>query len=77
MGSSHGQLGDSGSAIFDSSGQFIGMTIAKQDLTLSKKAISDPKLKEQEIAEHHPETVIISWDRIDECLREFKDSEVS
>lgn len=60
LGTSHAELGDSGSAIVDSNGYFLGISIGKKDF-----AFTDIKnMKIEDIADHHPDTQIISSDSI-------------
>ncbi|CAJ0963351.1 unnamed protein product, partial [Mesorhabditis belari] len=55
FGTSQGGYGDSGSGIFDMGGRFIGSLVAKTDF-----ALSDPKIDDGGLADHHPETRMIS-----------------
>ncbi|KAE9546656.1 hypothetical protein FO519_010132 [Halicephalobus sp. NKZ332] len=64
LGTSHGERGDSGSGIFDMNGRFIGISVAKKDFAFSNLQISGPKIDYGELADHHPETKIISEDVI-------------
>ncbi|CAI2347332.1 unnamed protein product [Caenorhabditis sp. 36 PRJEB53466] len=56
IGSSHGQVGDSGSGIFDCSGFFLGISVAKKSLAFSDRE----NMPVGEIADHHPDTRIVS-----------------
>lgn len=63
-GTSHGEYGDSGSGIFNLDGRFIGISVAKKGFAFSKFQISGPTIDYGELADHHPETKIISADAI-------------
>uniref|UniRef100_A0A8R1EQ79 Uncharacterized protein n=1 Tax=Caenorhabditis japonica TaxID=281687 RepID=A0A8R1EQ79_CAEJA len=60
IGTSHGQAGDSGSGIFDSSGFFLGISVAKKCISFSDRE----NMPVGEIADHHPDTRIISAEAI-------------
>jgi hypothetical protein len=60
LGTSHGEYGDSGSGIFNSNGHFIGISIGKKRFAFSNLQI----MPLEEVADHHPETQIISADAI-------------
>ncbi|CAJ0963172.1 unnamed protein product, partial [Mesorhabditis belari] len=71
FGTSQGGYGDSGSGIFDMGGRFIGSLLAKTDF-----ALSDPKIEDGGLADHHPETRMVSstlifgdlrWDEPDDA----------
>ena len=60
VGTSHGKLGDSGSGIFSFGGHFLGVSIGKKNF-----AFTDRKnMPIGEVADHHPDTQIISSDVI-------------
>ncbi|CAB3406282.1 unnamed protein product [Caenorhabditis bovis] len=56
VGTSHGQVGDSGSGIFDSSGLFLGISVGKKCFSFCDWK----NMPVGEIADHHPDTQIIS-----------------
>lgn len=64
IGTSHGEYGDSGSGIFDFSGRFIGISVAKKSFGFSNLQISASKIDFGELADHHPDTKIISAQQI-------------
>ncbi|KAG4080112.1 hypothetical protein HA402_008183 [Bradysia odoriphaga] len=66
VGTSHGEIGDSGSGIFDTSGNFMGISVAKKNFTFSNPF--DCKIDCSEIADHHPYTKIISGDVVYSAL---------
>jgi hypothetical protein len=78
VGTSHGQLGDSGSGIFDLSGRFIGITIAKQALDISQEEEASPsKQTYKKIADHYSDTKLISAKIVNDCLLDLDDPKVS
>jgi hypothetical protein len=77
LGTTHGEHGDSGSGIFNLGGRFIGISIAKKRFAFSNLQISGPAINFEEVADHHPETKIISADVIYSDLDIEDDSNVS
>jgi hypothetical protein len=76
LGTSHGEHGDSGSGIFSLDGLFIGISVAKKRFAFSNLQISGPTINCEELADHHPETKIISAEIIYAYL-EIDDPDVS
>ena len=76
VGTSHGEYGDSGSGIFDMNGRFIGISVAKKSFAFSNIHISGTKIDYGELADHYPETKIISADAIFTYLN-IEDPDVS
>jgi hypothetical protein len=64
VGTSHGKLGDSGFGIFNSDGYFLGISIGKKRFAFSNLQNSVPAINFEDVADHHPETQIISSDAI-------------
>ena len=65
LGTTHGEHGDSGSGIFDLGGNFIGISVAKKRFAFSNLQItSGSAINLEEVADHHPETKLISADVI-------------
>ncbi|KAE9550170.1 hypothetical protein FO519_006610 [Halicephalobus sp. NKZ332] len=64
LGTTHGEHGDSGSGIFNLNGSFIGISVAKKRFALSSLQISGSAFDLEPVADHHPETKLISADAI-------------
>ncbi|CAI2340593.1 unnamed protein product [Caenorhabditis sp. 36 PRJEB53466] len=60
IGSSHGRNGDSGSAILDNSGRFLGMSVGKKAFCFEDNG----KMDLAEVADHFTDTRIISSELI-------------
>jgi hypothetical protein len=80
VGTSHGQLGDSGSGIFDLSGRVIGISVGKKDFKFSKPITSEGPtvaINYGEIADHYSDAKLISAEIVNDCLLELDDPKVS
>ncbi|CAJ0963571.1 unnamed protein product, partial [Mesorhabditis belari] len=65
LGTSHGESGDSGSGIFDMTGRFIGISVAKRDFDfMNPKVVNGSKIDYRGVADHHPWTKIIAGEII-------------
>ncbi|CAI4226981.1 unnamed protein product [Auanema sp. JU1783] len=56
VGTTHGRQGDSGSAIYNETGRFLGIAVGKKNLQVQDRRM----LSLSEVADHHPVIKIIS-----------------